>query len=228
MKNKQLKLLILLLCPLCVNAQNYNNLSGSLTILDSIVVKKRCKDAVELNIHISFPTEEAVTLYKFNENVDDIAIIVRNQNKDYGVYDAVAELNWSPGNLGLFYVIEDEDGKQIKTGFSDMFASYVDDNPKTSLKLVNKKKLKVYLEKTEDANRIMEYDMAKNIVPVDGISLKVYPMIVRKLKRGHYKIFLCYSQGKETVFEHFDTSRNKNEIVFYGVMVSNKIDLIVR
>lgn len=219
---------MLLLCSLCVNAQDHNSLFGNLTILDSIVVKKRCKDAVELNIHISFPTEEAVTLYQFNENVNDIVISVRNQNKDYGVYDAVEELNMSLGSRGLFYVIEDGDGNQIKAGHSEMFASYIDDNPKTSLVLVDKKKLKVYYEKTEDANRIKEYDMAKTIVPVGGISLKVYPMIVRELKRGLYKIFLCYSQGKETVYEHFDTTRNKNEIVFYGVMVSNKIDLIVR
>ena len=228
MKNRQLTLLILFLCPLCVNAQDYNSLSGNLTILDSVVVKKRCKDAVELNIHISFPTEETVTLYQFNENVDDIAIIVRNQNKDYGVYDAVKELNWSPGNRGLFYVIEDDDGKQIKAGFSDMFASYVDDNPKTSLVLVDKKELKVYQEKTEEANRIQEYNMAKTIVPTGGISVKLYPMIVRKLKRGHYKLFLCYSQCEKTVYEHFDTTRDKNGIVFNGVMVSNKIDLFVK
>lgn len=202
--------------------------SGKLKILDSVVIKKRCKDAVELNIQIDIPSEKNMTLYRFNEFVNDQVIIVRHPNKNYGVYDAVTELNWSPGNLDLFYFIEDDEGKQIEAGFSDMFVSYVDDNPKTSLKLVDKKKLKVYYESTEDTNRIQEYEMAKIIVPVGGISMKVYPMIVRKLKRGHYKLYLCYSQREDTVYKQLDANHAINETVFDGVLLSNKIELIVK
>lgn len=222
---KKVSILVFLFAYLSVFSQE----NGSLRITDSIVVKKRCKDAVELNIHISFPTEKATTLYQFNENVNDQSIIVRDSDKNYGVYEAVTELNLPLGNKGLFYIIEDEDGNQIKAGFSEMFVSYLDDNPKaSSLAFVDKKKLKVHLEKTENADRILEYDMAKIIVPAGGLEMKVYPMIVRELKRGRYKLFLCYSQYEDTVYEQFDANRNENESVFYGVMVSNKIDLIVR
>ena len=173
-----------------------NEESGKLYISDSVVIKKHCKDAVELTIQINISTEKDLTLYQFNEFVNDEVVIVRHPNKDYGVYEAVTELNWSPGNPGLFYVIEDNDGKQIKAGFSDMLVSYVDGNPKASLALVDKKKLKVYYENTKDTNQSQEYEMAKFIVPVDGISMKVYPMIVKKLKRGHYKLYLCYYSCK--------------------------------
>ena len=228
MNKKHIILFVLFLCILSVNAQEHKSLYGNITILDSIVVKKRCKDAIELNIQIDIPTEKNTTLYQFNEFVNDKVIIVRQPNKNYGVYDAVTELNWSAGNYGLFYVIEDEEGKQIKAGFSDMFVSYVNDNHKTSLVSVDKKKLKVYYERTKDANRIQEYEIAKIIVPVGGLSMKVYPMIVKRLKRGHYKLYLCYSQREKTIYEQLDANRDENETVFHGVLLSNKIDLIVR
>lgn len=203
--------------------------SGKLIILDSVVIKKRCKDAVELNIQIDIPAEKNLTLYQFNEFVNDEMIIVQHPNKDYGVYDAVTELNWSPGNLGLFYVIEDNDGKQIKAGFSDMLVSYVDENNKGYYhNVVDKKRMKVRSEWIEDSYRMQEYEMAKIIVPADGISMKVYPMIVKRLKRGHYKLYLCYSEREDTIYKRLDANRDENDTVYHGVLLSNKIDLIVK
>ena len=132
------------------------------------------------------------------------------------------------GNQGLFYIIEDENGNQVKAGLSDMFISYVEEPKGTSQVFVDEKKLKIRYEKTDDANKVMEYDMAKIIVPAGGLVTTVYPMIVNKLKRGRYKLFLCYSQGENIAYEQFDSSHSNSEKVFHGVLVSNKIELIVK
>lgn len=221
-------MLVLLLCTLWANAQEHNSLFGNLTILDSIVVKKRCADAVRLDIRISFLTEDTVTLYQFNKYVNDLSIVVRDSIQTLGTYDAATKHNMSFGNQGLFYIIEDENGNQVKAGLSDMFISYVEEPKGTSLVFVDEKKLKIRYEKTDDANKVMEYDMAKTIVPVGGLVTTVYPMIVNKLKRGRYKLFLCYSQGENIAYEQFDSSHSNSEKVFHGVLVSNKIELIVK
>ena len=221
-------MLVLLLCTLWANAQEHNSLFGNLTILDSIVVKKRCADAVRLDIRISFLTEDTVTLYQFNKYVNDLSIVVRDSIQTLGIYDAATKHNMSFGNQGLFYIIEDENGNQVKAGLSDMFISYVEEPKGTSLVFVDDKKLKIRYEKTDDANKVMEYDMAKTIVPVGGLVTTVYPMIVNKLKRGRYKLFLCYSQGENIAYEQFDSSHSNSEKVFHGVLVSNKIELIVK
>ena len=218
-------ILIVILVGNDVFAQDSIWSKGSLRILDTVVVKKRNKEAIELNVHISFPTNDTVILHRFKEFVYTQAACITRDSIEYGVFEAVEKLNPNDlGSFGLEYIIEDEAGNQFLAGPREfVMASFdkIEDETRfyDSRYIVDKKRLKIHFKWIKDGKQRYEIDYPTLIVNGDA-TVKVYPM-VGKLKPGKYKLYLFYSIG-DKIFE--ETS----ERAFHGLLLSNKIDLIVK
>lgn len=218
-------LLIVILVGNDALAQNSIGGKGSIQILDTVVVKKRNKEAIELNVHISFPTNDTVILHRFKEFVYTQATTITIDSVKYGVFEAIEKLNPNDlGSFGLEYIIEDEAGNQILAGPREfVMASFdkIEDETRfyNSRYIVDKKRLKIHFKWIKDGKQRHEIDYPTLIVNGDA-TVKVYPM-VGKLQPGKYKLYLFYSIG-DKIFE--ETS----ERAFHGLLLSNKIDLIVK
>lgn len=206
-------------------AQNSFLGKGSLQILDTVVIMKRNKEAFELNVHISFPTSDTVILHRFKEFVYTNATSISRDSINYGIFEAVEKFNPnSLGSFGLEYIIENEDGEQLLAGpreFTMVSCDNIEDETRfyESRWIVDKKRLKTHFKWIKDEKQRHEIDYPSLIVNGDTI-VKVYPM-VGKLHPGKYKLYLYYSIG-DKIFE--ETSKR----AFHGLMLSNKIDLIVK
>ena len=206
---KILIVLIIILLENSVLAQDSICCKGIMSITDTIVVKKRHQQAVELNVHISFPTTEIT--------IDSI---------HYNLYDAIQLFQPSNvGSFGLEYILEDSEGNQIMA--SPPFMSFyscerIEDEVKirNSRYIVNKRNLKVKFKWIEDDLERHKIDY-KTIIVNGETNVKVYPMITKKLEPGKYKLFLYYSVG-DNIFE------KTSDHAFSGILLSNKIDLIVK
>jgi hypothetical protein len=86
--------------------------------------------------------------------------------------------------------------------------------------IVNKRNLKVKFKWIENDFDRREIDY-KTIIVNGETNVKVYPMITQKLKPGVYKLFLYYSVD-DNIFE------KTSDHAFSGLLLSNKIDLIVK
>ena len=83
-----------------------------------------------------------------------------------------------------------------------------------------KRNLKVKFKWIEDDLERHKIDY-KTIIVNGETNFKVYPMITKKLEPGKYKLFLYYSVG-DNIFE------KTSDHAFSGILLSNKIDLIVK
>lgn len=97
---KILIVLIIILIENSVLAQDSIYCKGIMSITDTIVVKKRHQQAVELNVHISFPTTDTVILHRFRENVYTQGTIITIDSIHYNLYDAIQL--FQPSNVGSF------------------------------------------------------------------------------------------------------------------------------
>lgn len=198
---------------------------GSLQILDTVVIKKRNQEAIELNVHISFPTNDTVILHRFKEFVYTNATRISCDSINYGIYEAVEKLNPnSLGSFGLEYIIENEDGEQLLAGpreFTMVSCDNIEDETRfyESRWIVDKKRLKTHFKWIKDKKQRLEIASPSLIVNGDT-TVTVYPML-GKLHPGKYKLYLYYSID-DKIFE--ETSKR----AFHGLMLSNKIDLIVK
>ena len=210
-------------------AQNTFVAQGSMTILDSVVIKKHNKDAIELSVRLSFPEADSVVLSHFYEYV----------NSD-GLYSLIKDDGVNPlGDCGLTYAIEDENGNYISTGYNQLVmvsCENVKDESDFYDKVwkVNKRSLKAkrVLPKEDEKEKL---SMSKLVVCHNDTIVKLYPIILDNRNffgsrtpypPGKYKLFLFYSQEDE----HNILEKNKRpgEHVFKGSMVSNKIDIIIK
>ena len=228
MKAKIVFLCMLLIgCSICF-AQNTFVTQGSMTILDSVVIKKHNKDAVELNVRLSFPEADTVVLSHFYEYV----------NSD-GLYSLIKDDGINPlGDCGLTYAIEDEDGNYVDTGYHQVMVSSenVEDESLFYAKewKVNKCTLKAkrVLPKEDEKEKL---SMSKLVVCHNDTTVKLYPIILDNRNffgsrtpypPGKYKLFLFYSQ--EDKYNALENDKQLGEHVFRGSMVSNKIDIIIK
>ena len=210
-------------------AQNTFVAQGSMTILDSVVIKKHNKDAIELSVRLSFPEADSVVLSHFYEYV----------NSD-GLYSLIKDDGVNPlGDCGLTYAIEDENGNYISTGYNQLVmvsCENVKDESDFYDKVwkVNKRSLKAkrVLPKEDEKEKL---SMSKLVVCHNDTIVKLYPIILDNRNffgsrtpypPGKYKLLLFYSQEDE----HNILEKNKRpgEHVFKGSMVSNKIDIIIK
>lgn len=86
--------------------------------------------------------------------------------------------------------------------------------------IVNKRNLKVKFKWIEDDLERREIDY-KTIIDNGETNVKVFPMITKKLEPGKYKLFLYYSV-EDSLF------KKTSDHAFSGLLLSNKIDLIVK
>ena len=206
-----------------------NEMSGSMTILDSVIVKKYNTDAVELNVRLSFPQADSVILYHFPEfvNSDD-------------VYSFYKEHKTYPFDCGLIYTIEDENGKYVDAGYRECFVSCenIEDETKyyNSRWLLNKCSLKAELTQFMDSSSIEEYDMGRITVFHHDTIVKLYPLILKgnhieasdeSLEPGRYKLFLFYYLKNDSKAKMHDRSIEYTGHVFFGTMLSNQVELII-
>ena len=223
---KILMVLIIILIENSVLAQDSIYCKGVMCITDTIVVKKRHQQAVELNVHISFPTTDTVILHWFRENVYTQGTTITIDSIHYNLYDAIQLFQPSNvGSFGLEYILEDSEGNQIMAGppFMSFYScDRVEDEVKlqNSRYIVNKRNLKVKFKWIEDDLELREIDY--NTIIVNGeTNVKVFPMITKKLEPGKYKLFLYYSV-EDSLF------KKTSDHAFSGLLLSNKIDLIVK
>ena len=96
-------------------AQIVAETKGTMTILDTIVVKKPCQSAVKLNVRISLNHDNPIILPRFYEfvNSDGLYSVIERD----GLGDFV-------GNYGLTYVVVDSNGDFVSTGYSRVLASF--------------------------------------------------------------------------------------------------------
>ena len=245
MKKKSLLLVLLLAMSAVAFPQEPTSVLGTMTILDTLVVKHYDENAVRLNVRLSFDTADTVVIYYFNENVN-YSSFYSNWVKKYGRKDA--------GNKGLSYVIEDENGEQIYCGIKMCLSGEVVDYPPepTEGPFVDTTCMKICYKRMPKGYDSSQYEIAKFVVPRGDTVVQLYPMIIgdyesvfprprRKFGQdvtsilrelnpippGRYKLFLYYSQLDYRLPRFFDTEWNENNTVFLGVMQSNAIDLII-
>lgn len=214
-----------LFLSLSLFAQEVGEMKGTMTILDSIVVKKRCQTAVKLNVRLSLDMEKPLVLPRFYEYV----------NSD-GLYSVIEKggLNDFIGNYGLSYVVVDGNGDYVKTGYPRVsFASFekLEDEARfyDSRWVVDKRRLKARHEWIKDDAERARMDKAELFVHSSDTIVTVYPIILQDkeltnisgegLKPGKYRLFLFYSFQKDDI-------RHRN--IFSGYMKSNEVTLIIK
>ena len=225
--------IFLLLVSINVFSQEVDPSFAYMHIIDSVVVKEQRNSAIELKVQLTFPQNDTIVLYKFHEFVNSEPIRIQNTDTIYNIYDAIKTLDLSGfGNPGLFYVVEDETGQQIETGFPSFLVSSnslsAEKKNIESRNVVCKKRLSTYKKHIKDDVARQEFDLAKLLVPHGDTIVTVYPMISKKLKKGIYTFYLCYLQNDINQNKYFDRKWNSTSFVFIGTMVSNKIKLLVR
>ena len=228
MKKKSLLLVLLLALSAVAFPQEPTSVLGTMTILDSVVIKRHNKDAVELNVRLSFPQTDSVVLSRFYEYV----------NSD-GLYSLIKDDGMNPlGDCGLTYAIEDEDGNYVDTGYHQVMVSSenVEDESLFYAKewKVNKRSLKAKRVLPKEGEKA-KLSMSKLVVCHNDTIVKLYPIILDNRNffgsrtpypPGKYKFLLFYSQ--EDKYNALENDKQLGEHVFRGSMVSNKIDIIIK
>lgn len=223
MKKRYLIVLLFVIFSLPVFSQTVAESNGTMTILDTIVVKKSCQSAVKLNVRISLDHDEPILLPRFYEfvNSDGLYSVIERD----GLGDFV-------GNYGLTYVVVDSNGDFVSTGYSRPFESFVriedEERHRNCRWVVRKRSLKARFKWIKDDEKRAEMDKSELCVNGADTVVAVYPIILQKkdspaasgetLEPGVYRLFLFYSFKKDDI-------RQRN--VFTGYMKSNEIRLIV-
>lgn len=223
MKKRYLIVLLFVVLPLPIFSQTVAETEGTMTILDTIVVKKPCQSAVKLNVRISLDHDEPILLPRFYEfvNSDGLYSVIERD----GLGDFV-------GNYGLTYVVVDSNGDFVSTGYSRPFESFVriedEERHRNCRWVVRKRSLKARFKWIKDDEKRAEMDKSELRVNGADTVVAVYPIILQKkdspaasgetLEPGVYRLFLFYSFKKDDI-------RQRN--VFTGYMKSNEIRLIV-
>jgi len=206
-----------------------NKYMGKLEIISPIIVKEQKHDAVMLRIRLSgFNNElDTVYFYKFFQNTPSLPF----------VFDTITLNKYKGSSVGLNYLIETESGDivEAKEVMQPSFVYAKDEIDNTSRKeQVNKKSLKVKKVKI-DSDKFHAYQLSKLMVSDNDIVVDLYPLLssYHDLASGKYKIFLFYSfndivSKAPPTLSSWDKDKPKEAQIFKGVIVSNKISLIVK
>ena len=225
MFNKQIVLFLFLLLSRCSYAQDSGIALATLKIVDSCVKMQDTDKALKLTIDLSLLSDHPMVLFGFFEHV------LPNINCASS-YEDGADL---VGNYGLSYVIKDERGNYVDIGPSRL--SFVScDNVENESRhydsrwFVDKRDLSVSFMCIEDAEDRKKHDLAKLSVSGTDTLLHVYPIVFSKDKQllpGKYKLFLLYCQNDKGFSFIYDKLCTPKESIFWGVIKSNEIDLVV-
>jgi hypothetical protein len=202
---------------------------GKLEIISTIVVKEQKHDAVMLQVRLSgFNNElDTVHFYKFYQNTPSLPF----------VFDFISLNKYKGSSVGLNYLIENESGDIIeaKEVVQPSFVNAKDEIDNTVRKeQVNKKSLKVKKVKI-DSDKLHAYQLSKLMVSGNDTVVDLYPLLssYHDLASGKYKIFLFYSfsdtiSKAPPTLSLWDKDKPEEAHIYKGVIVSNKINLIVK
>ena len=200
-----------------------------LEIINTIVVKEQKHDAVKLQVRLSCFNDELDTVYfyKFYKNTPSLPFVV----------NSITLNKYKGSSVGLNYLIENEFGNivQAKEPLPPSFVDVEDEIDNTMRKVqVNKKSLKVKRIKIDD-DAFHAYRLSKLRVSDNDTVINLYPLLssYHDLPSGKYKIFLFYSfsdtiSKSPPTLSLWDKDKPEETQIYKGVIVSNRIDLIVK
>lgn len=202
---------------------------GKLKIISTIVVKEQKHDAVKLQVLLSGFNDklDTVYFYKFYQNTPSLPF----------VFDSITLNKYKGSSVGLNYLIENESGDIIeaKEVMQPSFENAKDEINNTVRKeQVNKKLLKVKRVKI-DYDKLHAYQLSKLMVSDNDTVVDLYPLLssYHDLPSGKYKIFLFYSfsdtiSKAPPTLNLWDKDKPEEALIYKGVILSNKINLIVK
>ncbi|HQH19649.1 MAG TPA: hypothetical protein PKZ43_08850 [Bacteroidales bacterium] len=202
---------------------------------DIIKVRKRAKNinVISLNISIKRTTldSNSIYFYRFHKVVQpDFMFFDRKHLNDYNKY-----------SLGILYFIENNSGMVIPAK-NPIFISYK--NSKDELKsitdytyILDEKKIKIKKVDVKGKNISNDYIIGKiHFDKGDSIlNMKIYPIINKfyNLDKGEYYLTLVYCFNgsvdlKPPSVNVCDINKPSDNLIYKGVLISNKIKLIIK
>ena len=189
----------------------------TMVILDTLVVQNQSEiDVVPLHVEVRRPTLDSDTLSFFG-----FWKVVDSQN--YLIDALEFEGKIKPYNHGLGFVVEDSLGKMQRIDDFKLISYtfwFIEKRKAATVRILDENKLKFY-NKRLSLDEIEDYYGDKGVLSVTGNTtfVTVYPVLMKKLKPGRYKLFLYYSK--------LSPREGCSDNQFLGTMISNKVDLIV-
>ena len=227
MKMKSYYLILLIFNVLASFGQN-NNLV-QIKILESVVTKKLKEDVVKITVKIVMDSccLDSIYFYRFPfcvpsnpfvSDTSDLKLLMKS-------------------SIGLNYFIEDSKGNII-SGHEEIrpIYKYMKDEIRSSYKIIklNKKRLTITHEDAENLEDFHRNQIAKIIVGQQNCGISLYPLInvFHNIPKGEYFLFLVYSFHDEIALKPptsaiWDANKPPNNMIYNGIMVSNKIKLII-
>jgi len=218
--NKRVRLVlfftILLGYSINIIAQNTHEITLSIT--DSVVVRKKVKKsykhAIKVNAEISVNgLHDSIVLYFFNKYVSS---------------DFSGSSDFKRFTTGLLYIIENINGNIMSANFQ--FFSYK--NSKIEEKIINSRifvspKLRIEGKLLNEKEQL-DYDIAKYVIDAKKQRLELFPVLGKyhsyNLPKGEYHIYFVYSCYPDRLKSY---GLPNEESTFTGYFVSNKVKLII-
>ncbi len=224
---KHFLILVFVITTFLCNGQSYN--MGKLEIIHTNIIKKKKQEAVMLQVRLSDFNNmlDTVFIYKFHKNIPSLPFVI----------DSISLNNYNKSSVGLTYLIEDEFGDIIeaKEVMQGSFVNIRDEINNTLRKeQVNKKTLKIKKNRL-NYEQYHGHELSKFILLSNDTVVNLYPLLnsYHYLTKGRYKLFLFYSFNKNVQREPltsdlWNEEKPKEDRIYKGVIISNKIDLIVK
>lgn len=189
----------------------------TMVILDTLVIQNQSEiDVVPLHVEVRRPTIDSDTLSFFG-----FWKVVDSHNYTIDVLEF--EGKFQPYNHGLQFVVEDSLGKMQRIDDCKL-VSYTfwstEKRKAATVRILDENKLKFYYKRIS-LDEIEDYYGNKGVLSMTGNTtiVTVYPVLMKKLKPGRYKLFLYYSK--------LSPREGYSDNQFLGTMISNKVDLVV-
>ena len=201
-----------------------------LEILNPVIIKERKQDAIKLDVQLSSSGDKIDSLffYKYYKHIPSLPF----------VYDSTSLIRYKGSSVGLNYIIEDNEGNIINAK-DDLPPSFVNIENEIGYavqkKSVNERTLKIkrinvdYLE-------LNNYQLSNFLLVGNDTTVSMYPLLssFHSLSPGKYKLYLFYSFNNEyislipSIKNLCDSNKSNDSLIFRGVIISNKVDLIVK
>lgn len=201
----------------------------TITIVDTLITKSIHQDVVAINVSMSFPLseEKRLCIHKIHKHIVTDPLVTDELERGENTQD-----------VGLIFVLEDNSGHIIHMptypgypGFLPILSQPTlipEDDGKDCYErrvFVDEQNMATY-SKLISCDSLVYYDDSQLVISHPDTTLTLYAILqAEKLEQGRYKIYLYYS-FKE-VKELSSVSKSNQITSFYGVIVSNKVDLIV-
>ena len=154
------------------------------------------------------------------------------------MYDSTSLIRYKDSSVGLNYIVEDNKGNIInaKDNLPPSFVNIEDEiNYTVQREFVNERTLKIK-KINIDRLELNNYQLSKFLLVENDTTICMYPLLrtYHSLKPGTYKIYLFYSFNNEHISVEpptsylWDNNKPNDSLIFRGVIISNKVDLIIK